>query len=44
MHIAELNEPMNLGSGELVAINQLVDIYVRVDSGPLQLQRDYNLA
>ena len=41
MHMAELNEPMNLGSSEVVTINQLVDIVESIAG--IKLQRDYNL-
>ena len=41
MHMAELSEPMNLGSSELVTINQLVDIVESIAG--IKLQRDYNL-
>ena len=41
MHMAELNEPINLGSSELVTINQLVDIVESIAG--IKLQRDYNL-
>jgi GDP-D-mannose 3',5'-epimerase len=39
---SEIHEPLNLGSSELVTINQLVDIAEEI--GGIKLKRNYNLA
>ena len=41
-HGSDLTEPVNLGSSELVSINQLVDIVE--DIAGIKLQRSYNLS
>ena len=39
---SDINEPINLGSSELVTINQLVDIAVEI--GGIKLERSYDLS